>query len=207
MSRFVYHKDECITLINYFMNIEKDTKIAQVEALMKKLNLSADDLIEYWHQKRRHVSPPRKPLSERISILYIDGTVSKQLMDYKPVWGIAFGGYGIYLNEMREQTWLSSLTSSSVVHLQKKTCTNGDRYFWSKMGELKPDEVKELSEMFVRLGGKPLTGIYWTDVTSGHGQDQAWAYCIDPDQCCISRGLSYGNPKRCLRKTRPIVRL
>ena len=187
------------------MNIEKDTKIAQVEALMKQLNLSADDLIEYWRQKRRYVPQPRKNLSDRISILYVDGTLSKQLLDYKPVWGIAFEGFGISLREMREQTWSSSLVSSSTIYLQGKACSNGDRYFWSKMGELKPNEVKELSDMLVRLGGKPLTGIYWTDVTSGHGQDQAWAYCIDPDQCCISRGLSYGNPKQCLRKARPIA--
>lgn len=187
------------------MNIA--TKIGQTEKLMKQFNLSSEGGESCAKTRLANFPKPKKSLRERISVLYLDGTTSDVPIDFKPVWGVCFDGYGIYLRDARESTYAVAQINSSSYHLRNKICNCGDRYFWSKMGALTQEEVRELSDFIVRLGGEPLTGIYWSSVVSGHNPDTAWAFCVHPDEHCRQKGLTYDSWKQRPRKARPIVEL
>lgn len=191
-------------------------KIWQIESLMNKLGVTPNEMIAYWRNQpqpgmeiNRVVSKRKKDLKEmvnRIAVLYRDGTQSSQLLD-KEIWGISFAGYGICLYENKQsQPWEKRTLYYPKLSGYEKYGV-GDYCFWSIMGELTLADIMKINKFMVSLGGEALSGIYWTDVISGHDEDSAWCYCIDPDVDCRNRGLNYGNKKYRCRKSRAIVKL
>lgn len=141
-------------------------KIQFIEEAMKQIGLSQAELLAHWKQKsKKQAAKEDSPaMFYPYEVLFTDGSRSWEPQEYKVPWGIIVGNSAFILYGTDQalpfaeaERYCKNLFADST----KCQCANQE--LWQRLASCSDEELANLNEFLVSLGGRPLNQAIWAD--------------------------------------------